>query len=56
MLKKEHNTLEGIQKLVNVRASINTGLANELKKAFPKTTPATLNLESFIKNNDLYPE
>jgi hypothetical protein len=38
----------GIQKIVNIRASINTGLSNDLKEAFPMTIPATLNLESFI--------
>ena len=31
MLKKEHNTLEGIQKIVNLKASINLGLSDELK-------------------------
>ena len=56
MLNKEHNTLEGIQKIVNIRASMNTGLSNDLKEAFPMTIPATLNLESFIKNNNLHPE
>lgn len=34
MLEKEHNTcpfvlIEGIQKIVNIKASINTGLSNE---------------------------
>lgn len=35
MLEKEHNTLEGRQKIVNIKASINLGLSNELKEAFP---------------------
>jgi len=39
MLNKEHNTLEGIQKTVNIKASLNLGLSNDLKKAFPKATP-----------------
>jgi hypothetical protein len=56
MLNKEHNTLEYIQKTVNIRASLNTGLPNDLKEAFPMTIPATLNLESSIKNNNLHPE
>jgi len=56
MLNKEHNTLEGIQKTVNIRASINTGLSKDLKEAFPMTVPATLNLESSIKNNNIDPE
>lgn len=33
MLNKEHNTLEGIQKTVNIRASLNSGLFNDLKSA-----------------------
>lgn len=56
MLNKEHNTLEGIQKTVNIRASLNTGLSKDLKEAFPMTIPVTLNLESIIKNNNLHPE
>ena len=35
MLNKEHSTLEGIQKIVNIRASLNTGLTENLKEAFP---------------------
>ena len=32
---KEHLTLEGIQKLVGVKAGINRGLTSDLKEAFP---------------------
>lgn len=39
MLEKEHNTLEGIQKIVNLRASLNWGLSDVLKEAFPDTIP-----------------
>jgi hypothetical protein len=39
MLEKTHSTLEGIQKIVNIKASINLGLSNELKDAFPETMP-----------------
>lgn len=39
MQKKEHLTLEGIQKIVNLKASINKGLSDELKITFPKTIP-----------------
>ena len=39
MLKKEHNTLEGIQKIVNLKASINLGLSNKLKESFPEFIP-----------------
>jgi len=56
MLNKEHNTLKGIQKTVNIRASLNTGLYKDLKEAFPTTKPAALNLASSIKYNNLHPE
>jgi hypothetical protein len=38
MLNKEHSTLEGIQKIVNIKASLNTGLTTcggKFKKRFP---------------------
>lgn len=66
MLNKEHNTLKGIQKIVNIRASLNTGLSNDLKDSFPKTIPVRLeSLESYNKcfrtwalqkSNNLHPE
>jgi hypothetical protein len=56
MLNKEHTNSKGIQKIVNIRASLNTGLSNDLKEAFPITIPATLNFKRFIKNNNLHPE
>jgi len=39
MLKKNHSTLEGIQKIVNIKASMNLGLSDGLKNAFPETMP-----------------
>ena len=40
MLEKEHNALEGIQKIVNIKTSPSgTGLSNELKESFPETIP-----------------
>ena len=39
MLDKLHNTLEGLQKIVNYKVSINLGLSRELKQAFPLTYP-----------------
>ncbi len=39
MSRKEHLTFEGLQQIVNFKASINLGLSNELKKAFPNTMP-----------------
>jgi hypothetical protein len=35
--RKEHLTREGLQQIVNLRASINDGLSDELKSAFPNT-------------------
>ena len=37
MLEKEHTRIEGIQKIVNNRASMNSGLSDCLKAAFPNT-------------------
>ena len=37
--KKEHLTLEGLQKIVNLKASMNKGLTDGLEKAFPNTKP-----------------
>lgn len=39
MLEKQHSNLEGIQKIINTRASMNWGLSDQLKKAFPDTIP-----------------
>ena len=39
MLEKNHSTLEGIQKIVNIKASMNLGLSDILKDAFPETMP-----------------
>jgi len=36
---KEHLTKEGLQQIVNIKASINVGLSSELKEVFPNTIP-----------------
>lgn len=36
---KKHLTKEGLQQIVNLKASINNGLSAELKEAFPDTIP-----------------
>lgn len=38
---KEHLTAEGVSKLVNIRASMNWGLPDYFKEAFPSITPVT---------------
>jgi hypothetical protein len=40
MLNKEHSTLEGIQKIVNIKAYLNTGLSENLKIVLPETIPS----------------
>jgi len=37
IIRKDHLTLEGLQKIVALKASMNWGLPEELKKAFPNT-------------------
>jgi hypothetical protein len=39
MQSKEHLTLEGLQKIVNIRATLNFGLSKELQLMFPETIP-----------------
>ena len=57
MLNKEHNTLEGIQKIVNIKASLNTGLTENLNKAFPNTLPIQrLEDNNLPQGNKINPE
>ena len=37
---KEHRTLLGLQKIVDIKASLNKGLSKSLKEAFPNSSPA----------------
>jgi hypothetical protein len=37
MLRKEHLTQEGLQKIVNIKASLNLGLSKDLTEIFPET-------------------
>jgi hypothetical protein len=37
--RKEHLTPEGLQKIVNLKASLNLGLSDKLKTSFPNTVP-----------------
>jgi len=41
MIKKEHLTIQGLQKMLAIRASMNKGLSKVLKRVFfpPLTTP-----------------
>lgn len=50
MLKKEHLTLEGLQKIIKIRASLNLGLSDTLKEAFPDTKPVS---RSIVTNQEI---
>ena len=39
MLNKEHLTKDGLIKIVAIKASINRGLSEKLKSAFPDVVP-----------------
>ena len=51
---KEHLTIEGIQKIVNLRASINLGGSESLKEAFPNTVPVQRPVIEDIALDDPY--
>ena len=52
--EKEHLTIEGLQKIIAIKSSINRGLSDKLKAAFPKIKeverPSVLNLEIIDPN------
>nr|QBM09615.1 hypothetical protein [Dactylella sp.] len=41
MSRKEHLTLEGIHKILAIKASMNWGLSDQLEKKFPKVNPVS---------------
>ncbi len=47
---KQHLTMEGLIKIVAIKASMNKGLSDELKKAFPTVVPA---LRPLIENQKI---
>ena len=52
---KEHLTKEGLNKLISIRASMNKGLTDELKLAFPGTTPINKpNIETNLIHDPLW--
>jgi len=44
---REHLNPEGLQKIVNLRASVNNGLSDSLKAAFPNTQPVSRPIVEF---------
>ena len=55
MQSGEHLTIEGIQKIVNIRASLNKGLTTVLKTAFPNSIPLSI-LPVPFNNTKLHPQ
>lgn len=59
MLNKEHSTLEGVQKAINIKSSMNKGLSENLKESFPNTIPMEKSgnsINNSINNNSLHPD
>ncbi len=52
MSEKEHSNLQGIQKIVNNKASMNWGLSNELKEAFLDTI--SVKKEQIVNNYNIF--
>jgi hypothetical protein len=52
MKQRKHLTLEGLQKIVNIKASMNKGLSDVLIKAFPEVKPVLRPLVVNQKNID----
>jgi hypothetical protein len=54
---KKHLTIEGLHELISIRASLNKGLPERLKKAFPRIKPVirpdALNLSLVSNNSDI---
>lgn len=50
--RKEHLTLGGLQQIVNLRASMNFGLSDKLKAAFPNTEPVARSSVDLIEITD----
>ena len=55
MQRGEHLTIEGIQKIVNIRASLNKGLTTVLKTAFPNSITFSI-LPVPLNNTKLHPQ
>jgi hypothetical protein len=52
MNRQEHFTLEGLQQIVNLRASMNNGLSEMLKDAFPNTNNVVRPITSLSEIQD----
>jgi len=52
LLNKEHLTIDGLQKFVEIKATINKGLSDSLKLAFPSVTIIEKSMEIDSKINN----
>lgn len=52
--KKEHLTIEGLNKIVGIKASLNLGLTHGLKEAFPKVVQFNRPVYTFKGITDPY--
>ena len=50
ILNKQHLTIDGLQKIVEIKASMNRGLSDELKAAFPHVIPM---IRPLVKNKTI---
>ena len=58
MKRQEHLTVEGLQKIVNIRATLNKGLTPALKEAFPNSVavPRPIQAENERCTSSLHPQ
>jgi len=54
-LSGRHTTLDGIQEIVNIRASLNRGLTERLLLAFPQTIPVIRPIVAEANEKTLHP-
>lgn len=54
ILRKEHKTIEGLQKIVNIKASMNfEKLSDSLRASFPNTVPVDRSADLFCKKDSI---
>jgi hypothetical protein len=49
--KKEHLSIDGLYKIINIKSSINLGLSDDLKYHFNQFTPVVLTPTNNIDHN-----
>jgi hypothetical protein len=56
MERREHLTVEGLQAIVNIRATLNKGLTLILKEAFPNSVPVPRPMVENTQISTLHPQ